>query len=268
MQASDFLALNPVFTSEQFREFQNQRGSRNPSTRKNLLAHYERRQRITRIRRGVYAVVPHGSTPDSAAVDPYLLAARLTPDAVLAYHTALSFHGRAHSVSQRFAFLTATATRPLTFRAWQFRPVPFPKALCRLQQETFGVQEAERAGLPVRVTTLERSLVDVLDRPDLGGGWEEIWRSLSAVEFFKLDQAIEYATLLGNATTAAKVGFYLEQHREALMVERSHLARLAALRPKEPHYLERGAKTEQKLVAKWNLVVPAALIERSWEQVL
>lgn len=129
------------------------------------------------------------------------------------------------------------------------------------------MQEVERAGLPVRVTTLERTLADVLDRPDLGGGWEEIWRSLSAVEFFNLDQTIEYATFLGNATTVAKVGFYLEQHREALMVEESHLARLAALRPKEPHYLERGAKTEQKLVAKWNLVVPAALIERSWEQV-
>lgn len=268
MQASDFFALNPVFTNEQFREFQNQRGSSNPSTRKNLLAHYERRQRITRVRRGVYAVVPPGSTPRSAPVDPYLLAARLTADAVLAYHTALSFHGRAHSISQRFAFLTATATRPLTFRSWQFRPVSFPKALCQVKQETFGVQQAERAGLPVNVTTLERTLVDVLDRPDLGGGWEEIWRSLGTVEFFNLDQIIEYATLLSNATTAAKVGFYLEHHRESLMVEESHLSRLAALRPKEPHYLERGAMTEQKLAAKWNLVVPAALIERSWEQVL
>ena len=120
----------------------------------------------------------------------------------------------------------------------------------------------------MRVTTLERTLVDVLDRPDLGGGWEEIWRSLGAVEFFNLDQIIEYATILGNATTAAKVGFFLEQHRESLMVEDGHLARLSALRPKEPHYLERTAKTEQKLVAKWNLVVPAALIERAWEQVL
>ena len=46
------------------------------------------------------------------------------------------------------------------------------------------------------------------------------------------------------------------------------LARLTALRPKKPHYLERAAKTEQKLVAQWNLVVPAALIERAWEQVL
>jgi hypothetical protein len=63
------------------------------------------------------------------------------------------------------------------------------------------------------------------------------------------------------------VGFFLEQHREALMVEDAHLARLTALRPKEPHYLERGAETSHKLAGKWNLMVPASLIERAWEQV-
>jgi predicted transcriptional regulator of viral defense system len=268
MQVSDFLARNPVFTSEHFREIQSQRGPSSPSTRKSLLAHYERRQKITRIRRGVYAVVPPGSTSENAPVDPYLVASRLAPDAVLAYHTSLSFHGRAHSVSQRFEFLTATAARPLTFRSWQFRPVLVPQALRRAHQETFGIQETERAGLAVRVTTFERTLVDVLDRPDLGGGWEEIWRSLETVEFFDLDPIIEYATLLGNATTAAKVGFFLEQHRDTLMVEDRHLERLAALRPKEPHYMERAAETAQRLVGRWNLVVPASLIARAWEQVL
>ena len=66
-------------------------------------------------------------------------------------------------------------------------------------------------------------MVDVLNRPDLSGGWEEIWRSLESVEFFDFDKVVEYALLLGNATTAAKVGLFLEQHREPLMVEEKHL---------------------------------------------
>ncbi len=45
------------------------------------------------------------------------------------------------------------------------------------------------------------------------GGWEEIWRSLETVEFFDLDRIVEYVLLLGNATTASKVGYYLEEHR-------------------------------------------------------
>lgn len=98
----------------------------------------------------------------------------------------------------------------------------------------------DRAGLSVRVTSLEHTLVDVLDRPDLGGGWEEIRRSLEMVEFFDLDVVIEYTLLRESATTAAKVGLFLEQHQEALMVERSHLESLPALRPCMPHYLEIG----------------------------
>jgi hypothetical protein len=42
-------------------------------------------------------------------------------------------------------------------------------------------------------------------------------------EFFNLDKALEYTLLLKNATTAAKVGFFLEQHQAQLMVEGRYL---------------------------------------------
>ena len=47
--------------------------------------------------------------------------------------------------------------------------------------------------------------MDVLDRPDLAGGWEEVWRSLESVEFFDIDQVVRYSLLLENATTCAIV---------------------------------------------------------------
>ena len=118
----------------------------------------------------------------------------------------------------------------------------------------------------MHVTTLERTLVDALDRPDLCGGWEETWRSLESVEFFDLDRVVRYTLLLGNATTTAKVGYFLQQHREALMVEESHLTRLREHRPKEPHYTNRRAGSG-KFLSDWNLVVPREVAERSWEAV-
>ena len=80
----------------------------------------------------------------------------------------------------------------------------------------FGVLRHRRSGSEMRVTGLERTLVDVLDRPDLTGSWEEIWRSLESLEFFDIEQVIEYVLLLENATTAAKVGFFLERHRNGI----------------------------------------------------
>jgi hypothetical protein len=89
--------------------------------------------------------------------------------------------------------------------------------------------------------------VDVLDRPDLSGNWEEIWRSLKSIEFFDLDQVITYALLLGNATTAAKVGFFLDQHKEVLMVEDVHLEPLRRQRPRHPHYFVHGKRQARDL---------------------
>ena len=53
--------------------------------------------------------------------------------------------------------------------------------------------------------------------------------------------------LLGNATTAAKVGFFLEQHREPLMVEERHLKQLNQMRSRQPHYLDRGRRESGRL---------------------
>ena len=122
--------------------------------------------------------------------------------------------------------------------------------------------------MDLRVTSLERTLVDVLDRPHLSGSWEEIWRSLESVEFFDLDKVVEYALLLENATTAAKVGFFLEQHREPLMVDDRYLKTLHDLRPRQPHYLDRAKRKSGRLVSEWNLVVPKEVLEQAWGEVL
>ena len=127
--------------------------------------------------------------------------------------------------------------------------------------------KGERAGVDVRVTSLERTLVDLLDRPDLGGGWEEIWRSLESVEFYDLDRVVEYVKLLSNSTTTAKVGFFLDQHRDELMVEDRHLDPLRALRPANPHYLDRRKRESGHVVADWGLVVPKEILDRSWAEV-
>ncbi|MCE2438063.1 MAG: transcriptional regulator, partial [Candidatus Latescibacteria bacterium] len=212
--------------------------------------------------------VPVGTDPASMPVDPYLVAAKLTGDAVLAYHTALEFHGRAYSVHWRLVYVSGSKSLPLRFQSRSFRSAPVPPPLRAKGEESFGVTRQERSGVGIRVTNHERTLVDVLDRPDLTGSWEEIWRSLESVEFFDLDQVIEYTRLLENATTAAKVGFFLEQHRDSLMVEEAHLDSLRKLRPRQPHYIERNRSRRCHLVRDWNLMIPGEILNRFWGEVL
>jgi predicted transcriptional regulator of viral defense system len=267
MKPLDYFAAHSVFRLEEFVAAHQAGGRLKPGSSLATVKQHLSRGNLLHIRRGIYAFVPRGQTPDSVAVDPCVLASKLAPDAVVAYHGALQFHGKAHSLTRRVPFLTATKAKPSEFRGTQFVPVPFPQALRALQDVGGGVTEKSRDSVSVRVTTLERTLVDVLDAPRHGGGWEEIWRSLESVEFFDLDAVIDYAFKLMSSVTVAKVGFYLEQHREELMVEERHLARLCEGIPKRPMYLERSRRETGKLLKRWNLVVPERVLNRRWAEV-
>jgi hypothetical protein len=78
---------------------------------------------------------------------------------------------------------------------------------------------------------------------------------------------VAYAVKLGSALTVARVGFFLEQHREPLMVEERHIEAMRAHAPGQPRYLEqRGVPC--RLVSRWNLVVPEQILSGAWVEVL
>jgi len=268
MKLQTFLNNHPVFTYGEFVQFLVTEGQHNPNTHKALLAYHLRTGHIKRIKRGLFGVITSGTNPDNFIVDPFQIAAKLTNDAVIAYHSALAFYGRTYSVRSLFTYLTHCAIRKLSFQSCEYQAILFPKKLKKHKQEYFEVKTMDRQGVTIRVTSFERTLVDMLDRPDLCGGWEEVWRSLESVEYFNIEKIIEYALLLNNATTIAKVGFYLEQHREMLNVEDYFLDQLQTYRPKQAHYMDRERKLPSQFNAKWNLMIPNKILEKSWEEPL
>lgn len=231
-----------------------------------LLAYHIKAGNVIRIRRGLFAVIPYGVSPESYFIDPYLISGKLVDDAVVAYQSALAFYGKSHSINHQLYALTHHRNTSIAFRQDHFRLVLFPKSLREKNQELFGVKTILHHGCQLRVTSFERTLVDMLNRPELCGEWEEIWRSLELVEYFDLDKVIEYALLLNNATTIALVGFYLEQHQQTLHVKDAHLRQLEIHRPKQPHYIDKHEKSRGKLNPRWNLIIPSKIIDKSWEE--
>ena len=268
MKLDQFFSRHPVFRVDELTEFLSTRSSTNPSTRNSLLAHHRSTGRILRIRRGFYATVPRRSLAENFLVDPYLIAGRISEDAILAYHTALEIHGRSYTLFEQFIYLTAKSPgKPFKFQGATYRGVSQPKALVRADLQNSYVEAQDRAGLDIAVTDLERTLVDSMDRPHLAGGWEEIWRSLQSIEYLDADKVVDYAITLDNATTISKTGFYLEQRRDDLMIGAEHLARLRTRRPKSPHYMDRDDQNDGRLDPRWNLIVPSSILERTWDEI-
>lgn len=265
MKPLDFFSLHPVFTREEFGRALADGRKPSSQTLDSHLGRYLRAGRIGRVKRGVFFVASPGETVAKSPVDFLLVASRLAPDAVLGYHTALETHGYAQSVYERLFFLTQHKVKAVTFRRRVFVPVAPPLVLQRKRLSHTLTVEVERRGLPCRVTSLERTAVDALDRPDLTGGFEEAWRSLSAIPLLDLRAVLDYVRLRGLATLAAKVGLFLERHKDHFSVPARALQELQSLRPRAPHYLDRSARG--KLVAAWNLIVPTVLLEGEWESV-
>lgn len=264
MRPLEFFQRHPVFRFEEFAEY-HQAAGRSQRTTWALLWKHVRAGNLLNVRRGLYAVVPPTLTADTVVVDPYLLCSRLVEDAVLAYHAALRFYGRAHAVSRRYTYLSSHRLKPFTFRGDEFVPVLVSSPLRAFDDWGGAINTERRQTLDMRVTSLERTLVDVMATPEHGGGWEEIWLSLQSVEYFDLDVVLQYVARLGSSVVAARVGFFLEQQREPLMVEDRHLTALQRLRPQQARYFDRSLAAGGRLVSRWNLIVPDQIAAQSWE---
>lgn len=268
MNPLEFFDQYPVFTHEEFKQYAISQDTPNPNTQKEILAYHLKKQNIIRIRRELFASIPLSSRSNAASysIDSYLIAGRISKDAVLSYHTAFDFHGISYSLFHQFTFMSQKKIRPFTFQQDEFICLSFPKTLIKKNKTDTEVITVDRQGLNIKVTSLERTLVDALDRPEYAGGWEEIWRSAEHITILNFDKIIEYAILLDNASTIAKLGFFLEQHKEQFKIDEKYLKILEKNKPRGIHYLDRTKRESGKFIQRWNLIVPNKIIERTWEE--
>lgn len=267
MKLANFFEEHSVFTRDELEEYVRKKGTGNAKTLEQIINYHLKQENIGQVKRGLFYTVKRGYSASDCPVDLMLVTGKMCGDAVLGYHTALEFHGHAHSMFSEFYFLTATAknTKAVTFRGSTIKPVQMSGALLDEGKERLGVKQVDRKGIFLSVTTLERTLVDCLDRPNLGGGWEEIWQSTGGFGFLKMEELIEYTLALGNATTTAKVGFFLEQRKDKYSIDEQYLDRLEEHAPDQPRYMDRD-EGENTMVSRWNLIVPNNILETNWAE--
>lgn len=263
-----FFSTHPVFTTAEATSYLATQGAGSSRTRRNLLHYHARHGHIIPIRRGVWAAVPPGAGSETWRPDPYAVCSKLTSDAVIGYRSALTMHGLSYTTASEYTYLTSRPARVLEWRDLTFRPVLQPAALRRCGAELVLTTTLDRGGVSVVVTTPERTIVDVLDRPELVGGWEEVWRAAEAMSYLNVAITVEYALLLENATTAAKLGLFLESHQEAFHVDDATLVHLEAARPASPHYADRRARDQGQLATRWNLIVPKGVIASGFDELV
>lgn len=266
MSIDSFFCQYPLFRVDQLAVYKAEQGVIKPEHVQQTLQYYLRKGRIISIRRGLFAVVPPNQSDEELHIDPYALAGTVADDSVLSYHTALELHGFAYSLFQRQTFKTCHKVKPFRYGEILFQPVVH-KAFIRnppLYDEFTMV--VNRNGTDIRMTNFASTYVDVLDRPDLCGGWEEVHRSLGVITTLPIRDVIRYCLALGSPVLSAKVGYFLEQRTGVFATISEDLEKLIIQRPKSPYYLVGRSQEPCQYIKKWNLMVPESHINNEWEE--
>lgn len=265
-EIEEFLERFPVFTLDELVDgLGNDSLGSSRSRVYNLIKNRRRSGRLGVVKEGVYFVVRPGQTTSNAPVDSFLVASKLAPDSVLAFHTALDVLGFGHSLFHRYYYFSKTYRRPVRFHGELFRSVKAPQKLVQAGKEFFGTEKVERVGVKILATGKERTLVEALEHPEYCGGFEEMYRCLEKMPYLQPEILLGYLDLREQKNLFAMAGFFLEQHREDFHVEESLLQLLERHKPLQPLYWDRSRKGGI-LIKRWNLIVPQAAVERSWEE--
>lgn len=237
-----FIAQHPVFSLDELRAAYRSMG-RNPNNARDLVAYHLAQGALLLVRRGLYA--------HPTWVDPWVLASRLTPDAVIAWDGALSFH-KLIGVGHSLHFASTRRSPTLQWNEVIFQVV----RLTELPNADFVYS----SGQQIRVTSVEKTLVDCLDRLDLAPPLEDLWKAFRNAPHLDSEKLLRHLrNLQRGPLLASRLGLFLEARKRVDYDLRVELAKLGL---QAPAYFDRANREKNmRIISRWNLIAGDALLK-------
>ncbi len=225
-----------------------------------ILVRLERKGWVQRGKRGSYIFVPLSSlTAETMPEDPWSLAMELFVPCFISGFSAAEYW---EFTEQVFNTVVVFSTRPQRMSLQKFANVTF--RIHRVpERELFGTKKIWRNNFPILIADTHRTLIDVLDHPELGGGGRHMLDIAHA--YWKGGKAdpsrlLQYAIRLNRGVVFKRLGFTAESWgdvtQEWLHACRDHVS--AGISKLDPSGSERG-----KILTRWRLRINLPLEEYS-----
>ena len=167
-----------------------------------ILRGYIEESLVVKIRRNLYGVTNLATKHIEA--NRYEVASALTPTAYISYHSALEFYGMANQV-----FNTMYVASDSIFNSFEFDGLSYMYAKSPIN---VGI-ETPVMSYGIRITSLERTVIDCIDRIDRCGGSEEMLQCFGMIMHISEAKLMEVLESYDKATLYKKVGFVLSRFR-------------------------------------------------------
>lgn len=220
---------------------------------------------LERLRPGLFRLVPAARGREGVAdANPLAAGAVLVAPYFFSFGTACTYHGLTEQVFAEVYVACQERRRPVVVRGKRYVFVEVP------QERFFGFIEQTVLGEPVQMATLERAVLDALDRPQHAGGLGEVSRIVSrAASRISWPALLDLAHRWQAAAVVQRLGCLLDLHRADMPADaRSELVALTQGASK----IQLGPRAKWgyagKLVQLWNVVenVPRDILISSVDQ--
>ncbi len=183
--------------------------------------------------------------------DKYKIGSSITKDAYISHHSALEFHGVGHQLFFEVYVSSIHAFKPFEFEGITFRYVN--------SKSLEGVQ-THSTNRGVRVTDLERTVIDCIKDLDKAGGIEEFLQCLRLITFLDSNKLMQYLKMYNTQFLYQKTGFIFEHFQDELKLPQDFLYFCKQNIQKSKRYLTEQNEKDLTYNAKWRLLVPKYLM--------
>lgn len=236
------LLKTPVFNVEDVNKYYN-----NIDSARSAIKRLMKEKIVVKIRNNMYTCIS-GETGQPVA-NRFQIACSITPTSYISHHTAMEYYGITDQIFYEVYVSSETAFRDFEFDGYTYHYVA--------SKVNDGIDTPAFSG-GIRVTDLERTMIDSIKDMDKIAGMEEVIQDISCMKKLQEKRLLSYLEHISNQFLYQKTGFLLSKQKEQLGLSKDFFKECQSKIGKSKRYLSRdlmnGVYDDQ-----WKLVVPQHL---------
>lgn len=203
-----------------------------------------------KIRNNLYALIDP-STNDIYSTK-FEIASKISNTSFVCYHSALEYYGLANQVFGDVLVGSLTKFNNFIFEDNEY--------ICKPVKNIKFVNDIISEG--IRVSSLEKTIVDCVDNIDLAGGIEEVLNALEQIKYVNENKLLDILKDINKMYLYQKVGFLFELHNNQLDLSNEFFIECKSHTSKKVNYFMQYEFKDTELNEKWNLIVPKNIKSR------
>lgn len=221
---------------------------------RNIASDMVKKNVIERVKPGLFVRIPESIILDKQFYkeDAVLIAATIMDNAYISHYSSLSILGLAERYINTVYVSTMKHQRDITYHDIQIKFIQVQP------NRFFGTTTIEYLNTKIQISNLERTILDIFNKPGYAGGWNEIITCLKNLEDVNWKILVKFIRRFNNKVLARRVGYILDNLENVLLPNRIE-REIMKFSGKNVYYFD--TKKVGEFDRKWNIIIPTEIQE-------